>query len=181
MSRPLKAPSPRTSSLLTPTPHAAPPYLCLAILLHLLAFRQVPSGYVTQPPQEGEQREDHVPGGTDDSSSPRTSQKGTVLPPPHPRPAAAAPEPPLRPEISPLTTLEELLGYENAGWGQSFAPARPRPTFVAGPFPPLESRLLVCHDYDGGYGEDRLVQGGGYDRPYRMYDWGLINIFVYFR
>lgn len=80
----------------------------------------------------------------------------------------------------PLTTLEELLGYEGPGWGQGFAPARPLP-FITDRFPPLKSRLLVCHDLAGGYGEDRLVQGGGYDRPYRLYDWGLIDIFVYFR
>lgn len=83
------------------------------------------------------------------------------------------------PEIVPLTTLRELLDYERPGWGQGFAPARP--PFVAPPFPPLRNRLLVCHDFAGGYGEDRLVQGGGYDRAYRMYDWGLIDVFVYFR
>lgn len=83
------------------------------------------------------------------------------------------------PETGPLKTLEELLDYEGPAWGQSFSPLRP--PFVCPPFTPLKSRLLVCHDLAGGYGEDRLVQGGGYDRAYRMYDWGLIDIFVYFR
>lgn len=82
-------------------------------------------------------------------------------------------------EIAPLATLEELLGYERPGWGQGFAPARP--AFVPPAFPPLRSRLLVCHDLAGGYGQDSLVQGGGYDRAYRMYDWNLVDIFVYFR
>lgn len=125
------------------------------------------------------QQEDRAPGGTDTSSNP-SEKTTTALPPPKRRAAGTEPEKPLHPEISPLTTLEELLGYERPGWGHGFAPARPLP-FVAPPFPPLKSRLLVCHDYAGGYGEDRLVQGGGYDRPYRMYDWGLIDIFVYFR
>lgn len=71
------------------------------------------------------------------------------------------------------------MAYETPGWGQGFAPERPRHALP--PFQPLRSRLLVCHDLAGGYGEDRLVQGGGYDRPYRMYDWNLIDIFVYFR
>lgn len=84
------------------------------------------------------------------------------------------------PEVSPLTSLEQLLNYESPGWGQGFAPVRPRP-FVAKPYPPLRNRLLVCHDLTGGYGEDKWVQGGGYDRAYRIYDWGLIDIFVYFR
>lgn len=83
------------------------------------------------------------------------------------------------PEIAPLTTLEQLFKYAGPGWGQGFAPARP--PFAPPPFPPLRNRLLVCHDLAGGYGEDRLVQGGGWDRAYRMYDWGLIDIFVYFR
>lgn len=87
---------------------------------------------------------------------------------------------PASPEILPLKTLGDLLSYEKPGWGRGFAPKRPLP-FVAAPFPPLKSRLLVCHDLAGGYGEDKLVQGGGYKRPYRMYDWGLIDIFVYFR
>lgn len=103
-----------------------------------------------------------------------------LLPPPQQQATGVEPEAALRPETVPLTTLEGLLGYERAGWGEGFAPARPLP-FAAAPFPPLKSRLLVCHDLAGGYGEDRLVQGGGYDRPYRMYDWGLVDIFVYFR
>ncbi|CAM9647193.1 unnamed protein product [Ascophyllum nodosum] len=89
-------------------------------------------------------------------------------------------EPPTEsPDTGPLTTLEQILTYDRPGWGQGFAPVRPRP-FVAKPFPPLRSRLLVCHDLAGGYGEDRWVEGGGYDRAYRMYDWGIIDIFVYF-
>ncbi|CAM9289135.1 unnamed protein product [Ectocarpus fasciculatus] len=117
------------------------------------------------------------------STAPRAEK--AILPQPKPRakgaPSSRSPSqsPSPSPEILPLTTLGELLSYEGPGWGQGFAPARPLP-FVAAPFPPLKSRLLVCHDLAGGYGQDRLVQGGGYDRPYRAYDWGLIDIFVYF-
>ncbi|CAN0505755.1 unnamed protein product, partial [Ectocarpus sp. 12 AP-2014] len=116
------------------------------------------------------------------STAPRAEK--AILPQPQPRrvkgaPLSRSPSPSPSPEIVPLTTLGELLSYEGPGWGQGFAPARPLP-FVAAPFPPLKSRLLVCHDLAGGYGQDRLVQGGGYDRPYRAYNWGLIDIFVYF-
>lgn len=144
--------------------------------LHLPSFASTPRSFrqVEQPSQH----QDRAPDGAENKSS--LGQKTTLLPPPQRRAAGAEPEPPLRPEVAPLTTLEELLGYEKAGWGHGFAPARPLP-FVAAPFPPFKSRLLVCHDYNGGYGEDKLIQGGGYNRPYRMYDWGLIDIFVYFR
>lgn len=172
----LHAPRPSFPHLLRPS---IPPYRTLCIPASLFpSFAPSTAGtfrQIGQPPQQ----EDRAPGGIENKSSSST-KKPTVLPPPQHRTAGAEPEPPLHPEISPLTTLEELLEYERPGWGQSFAPARPLP-FVAAPFPPLKSRLLVCHDYAGGYGEDRLVQGGGYDRPYRMYDWGLIDIFVYFR
>lgn len=84
------------------------------------------------------------------------------------------------PEVMPLTTLEELLCYERPAWGQGFARTGATP-FVAAPWEPLQNRLLVCHDFAGGYGEDRRVQGGGYERAYRVYDWGIIDIFVYFR
>ncbi|CBN78701.1 Mannosyl-glycoprotein endo-beta-N-acetylglucosaminidase, family GH85 [Ectocarpus siliculosus] len=118
------------------------------------------------------------------ASTAARAEKAIILPQPQPRrakgaPSSRSPSPSPSPEILPLTTLGELLSYEGPGWGQGFAPARPLP-FVAAPFPPLKSRLLVCHDLAGGYGQDRLVQGGGYDRPYRAYDWGLIDIFVYF-
>lgn len=83
------------------------------------------------------------------------------------------------PETTPLGTLDELLEYQAPGWGQGFAPVRPR--FSPPPLPPSRSRLLVCHDLDGGYGADRLMQGGAYDRPYRLYDWGLVDLLVYFR
>lgn len=86
---------------------------------------------------------------------------------------------PKRPSIAPLDTLEDLLAHETPQWGQGFAPLRP--SFVAPAFKPLQSRLLVCHDLAGGYDEDSFVQGGGYNRAYRMYDWGLIDVFVYFR
>ena len=101
----------------------------------------------------------------------------TALPPPGKKSPEIGPR--RSPEIAPLSTLEALFGYEGPGWGRGFAPVRP--PFVARPFPPLRNRLLVCHDLAGGYGEDRFAQGGGYDRAYRMYDWGLVDIFVYFR
>ncbi|CAN0009123.1 unnamed protein product [Laminaria digitata] len=104
------------------------------------------------------------------------SVKRVVLPLAGQRSPEVAPQ--QSPETAPLSTLEALLGYEGPGRGRGFAPVRP--PFVARPFPPLRNRLLVCHDLAGGYGEDRFVQGGGFDRAYRMYDWGLVDIFVYF-
>ncbi|CAM9372688.1 unnamed protein product, partial [Discosporangium mesarthrocarpum] len=82
------------------------------------------------------------------------------------------------PEVLPLTTVADLLEYSGPGAEMGFSPCRN--PFCAPRFPPRQSRLLVCHDMAGGYGEDRRVQGGDYDRAYRLYNWGLIDIFVYF-
>ncbi|CAN0019023.1 unnamed protein product, partial [Choristocarpus tenellus] len=82
------------------------------------------------------------------------------------------------PDIMPLNSVEELLTYVKPMVGQGFAPRRE--SFHPPAFPPHQSRLLVCHDLAGGYGEDRHVQGGDYDRAYRLFDWGIVDIFVYF-
>jgi mannosyl-glycoprotein endo-beta-N-acetylglucosaminidase len=51
-------------------------------------------------------------------------------------------------------------------------PLRPR---AAG-----DARLLVCHDMQGGYRQDRLPQGDVDTNVYRIADWQRIDVFVYF-
>ncbi|GAQ78794.1 mannosyl-glycoprotein endo-beta-N-acetylglucosaminidase [Klebsormidium nitens] len=41
-------------------------------------------------------------------------------------------------------------------------------------------RLLVCHDLQGGYEDDKLLQGGSNSNAYRIWHWRLIDVFVYF-
>ncbi|WCJ19945.1 Cytosolic endo-beta-N-acetylglucosaminidase 1 [Euphorbia peplus] len=45
---------------------------------------------------------------------------------------------------------------------------------------PDRRRLLVCHDMQGGYGEDKWVQGGEDGDAYGVWHWGLVDVFVYF-
>lgn len=41
-------------------------------------------------------------------------------------------------------------------------------------------QLLVCHDYKGGYQEDKFVQGKEGMDGYILWHWHLIDVFVYF-
>ncbi|GFR47376.1 hypothetical protein Agub_g9088 [Astrephomene gubernaculifera] len=41
-------------------------------------------------------------------------------------------------------------------------------------------RLLVCHDMQGGYLQDRLVQGGDDPGGFRLWHWSSMDVFVYF-
>ncbi|GLT92925.1 hypothetical protein SLE2022_107350 [Rubroshorea leprosula] len=41
-------------------------------------------------------------------------------------------------------------------------------------------RVLVCHDLQGGYRDDKLVQGGSNAGAYAIWHWYLIDVFVYF-
>lgn len=41
-------------------------------------------------------------------------------------------------------------------------------------------KLLVCHDYKGGYQEDKWVQGKVGMEGYVLWHWHLVDVFVYF-
>lgn len=45
---------------------------------------------------------------------------------------------------------------------------------------PNRRRLLVCHDMQGGYVDDKWVQGGTNPNAYAIWHWNLIDVFVYF-
>ncbi|CAM9741516.1 unnamed protein product [Chrysoparadoxa australica] len=91
-------------------------------------------------------------------------------------------EPPLgphwQPEIQALKSLDDLLHY-TTGSNSSLAfitPAKYHPYKAKH----RTNGLMVCHDFAGGYAQDRFVQGGTYDKAYRIYDWLLIDTFIYF-
>ncbi|TYZ69430.1 hypothetical protein PybrP1_001763 [[Pythium] brassicae (nom. inval.)] len=46
--------------------------------------------------------------------------------------------------------------------------------------PARRSKLLVCHDMQGGYLSDRFTQGSADFDAYRFYQWDLVDLFVYF-
>lgn len=80
------------------------------------------------------------------------------------------------PQVLPIGTTAALKEYCGPCAGYSFSR---RCSFKP---PPLRRgrRLLVCHDFAGGYCGDRFVQGTSYDQAFRLYYWDLIDIFVYF-
>ncbi|CAK7325923.1 unnamed protein product [Dovyalis caffra] len=41
-------------------------------------------------------------------------------------------------------------------------------------------RILVCHDMQGGYVDDKWIQGGSNPDAYAIWHWYLIDVFVYF-
>lgn len=45
---------------------------------------------------------------------------------------------------------------------------------------PERSRLLVCHDMKGGYVDDKWVQGCGNNKGFAIWNWYLMDVFVYF-
>ncbi|CAH8292715.1 unnamed protein product [Eruca vesicaria subsp. sativa] len=45
---------------------------------------------------------------------------------------------------------------------------------------PDRSRLLVCHDMKGGYVDDKWVQGCGNNTGFSIWNWYLMDVFVYF-
>ncbi|KAL3652262.1 hypothetical protein CASFOL_001943 [Castilleja foliolosa] len=102
-------------------------------------------------------------------------------------PAADDPPPfdPLAPGVPisyPLNTLHELESREYfKSFHFSFNQASVKlPASGGGPDLPRRPRILSCHDMQGGYTNDKLVQGGGYADAYAIWHWYLMDVFVYF-
>lgn len=82
------------------------------------------------------------------------------------------------PVAQPIDTLADLAGQKLLK-----SPVR---EFLEGSVPlPLNieakrPQLLVCHDYKGGYQEDKWVQGRKGMEGYVLWHWHLVDVFVYF-
>ncbi|KAJ9160380.1 hypothetical protein P3X46_025787 [Hevea brasiliensis] len=90
------------------------------------------------------------------------------------------PSEPSTPVSYPIKTLEEL---ESRAYFDSFhypfnksSVSLPSSALSL----PNRPRLLVCHDMQGGYGDDKWVQGGSNPEAYAIWHWYLIDVFVYF-
>ncbi|XP_057989747.1 cytosolic endo-beta-N-acetylglucosaminidase 1-like isoform X2 [Hevea brasiliensis] len=101
-------------------------------------------------------------------------QSSAVDPPPF------DPIEPSTPVSYPIKTLEEL---ESQAYFDSFhypfnisSVSLPSSALYL----PNRPRLLVCHDMQGGYGDDKWVQGGSNPEAYVIWHWYLIDVFVYF-
>ncbi|KAL5734444.1 hypothetical protein ACOSP7_032305 [Xanthoceras sorbifolium] len=94
------------------------------------------------------------------------------------------PPPPFDPSESsvpisyPIKTLQEL---ESGAYFDSFHYPFNRSSVPLqnGAFPD-RPRILVCHDMQGGYVDDKWVQGGTNADAYAIWHWYLMDIFVYF-
>lgn len=88
---------------------------------------------------------------------------------------------PLQPSIPisyPLKTLEEL---ESRAYFKSFHyPFNKSSVPLKSSVLDNRPRILVCHDMQGGYVDDKWVQGGNNESSYAIWHWYLIDIFVYF-
>ncbi|KAJ9160381.1 hypothetical protein P3X46_025788 [Hevea brasiliensis] len=103
---------------------------------------------------------------------PRNEALSTLDPPPFD---------PLQPSIPisyPLKTLQELeyQAYFNSFHYPFNKSSVPLKSSVLDNRP----RILVCHDMQGGYVDDKWVQGGNNESAYAIWHWYLIDIFVYF-
>ncbi|KAL4240037.1 hypothetical protein ACF0H5_000832 [Mactra antiquata] len=79
------------------------------------------------------------------------------------------------PVIQPFFTLDEVLSWKPGRDELCVAKVEKRTRKVKnGP------KLIVCHDFKGGYLEDRLIQGCGRPQAYRFYHWLYVDIFIYF-
>ncbi|XP_050209489.1 cytosolic endo-beta-N-acetylglucosaminidase 1-like [Mercurialis annua] len=87
---------------------------------------------------------------------------------------------PSKPISYPIKTLEEL--HSRAYFESFHCPFNKASVLL--PFSAVElphrPRLLVCHDLQGGYGDDQWVQGGSNGDAYAIWHWHLIDVFVYF-
>ncbi|CAI9768282.1 unnamed protein product [Fraxinus pennsylvanica] len=87
---------------------------------------------------------------------------------------------PLAPAVPisyPLKTLEEL---ESRAYFKSFHYPFNKATEKLKGDLPKRQQILVCHDFAGGYTDDKFVQGGVNADAYAVWHWYLIDIFVYF-
>ncbi|GMI87311.1 Endo-beta-N-acetyglucosaminidase 85B [Hibiscus trionum] len=89
------------------------------------------------------------------------------------------PSQPSIPISYPIKTLEELHSRSyfssfHYPFNKSSVPLRPNSASSQRP------KILVCHDMQGGYVDDKWVQGGDNPGAYAIWHWFLMDVFVYF-
>ncbi|XP_037467822.1 cytosolic endo-beta-N-acetylglucosaminidase 1-like [Triticum dicoccoides] len=93
---------------------------------------------------------------------------------------ASRPAPPIS---YPITDLAALASRSYLSEDSNFhLPFNRASTLLPSPgasLPPRR-RLLVCHDFQGGYRDDAAPQGGANPDAYALWHWHLVDVFVYF-
>ncbi|KAH9702655.1 cytosolic endo-beta-N-acetylglucosaminidase 1 [Citrus sinensis] len=93
---------------------------------------------------------------------------------------------PLQPSIPisyPIKTLQDLHSrayFDSFHYPFNKSTVPLHPLNGASPTLPARPRILVCHDMQGGYVDDKWVQGGTNADAYAIWHWHLMDVFVYF-
>ncbi|XP_023212293.1 cytosolic endo-beta-N-acetylglucosaminidase-like [Centruroides sculpturatus] len=77
-------------------------------------------------------------------------------------------------ERQPIKSLKELLEWKRPECDFRLEKLRKRIKVKEGP------KILVCHDMQGGYLDDRFLQGTEKESNYRFFHWTNIHAFIYF-
>lgn len=80
-----------------------------------------------------------------------------------------------RATIAPISSVSRVMSWI-PGLDAINVASVPRRQRAGGKAP----KLLVCHDMMGGYKQDAHPQGEAFPSAYRIYDWQLVDTFVYF-
>jgi len=82
-------------------------------------------------------------------------------------------------KLLPLVSVSDFLAWK-PGQGAADARAKALKPLPAAPPEGTHPKLLVCHDLQGGYGDDSLLLGGSDPDQFSLCSWHLVDVFVYF-
>ncbi|XP_076455704.1 cytosolic endo-beta-N-acetylglucosaminidase-like [Babylonia areolata] len=85
-----------------------------------------------------------------------------------------------QPLSQPLKTLQEVLSWKASSQPSLCSQYATAKSFVRPSSARTKPYTLVCHDFKGGYLEDRYLQGGVKKDAYYFCRWECIDIFIYF-
>ncbi|XP_027110733.1 cytosolic endo-beta-N-acetylglucosaminidase 1-like isoform X1 [Coffea arabica] len=116
-------------------------------------------------------------------SNPVTEDAPQIQSFPNSDPPPFDPKEPAIPISYPLKTLEELQSrsyFDSFHFPFNKSRVKLQQQQSSAAALPQRRRMLVCHDLEGGYADDKWVQGGNNADAYAIWHWYLMDVFVYF-